>query len=219
MELIDGLIRYKTDNRKYYDWALQLEAKGRTFFSLLQEYDPYPPEQFMVRGRQFLVDIEGWKAGCYNLRMGLAIQNSERKVWDAFREMYKAPDDLSAIQSIMALKGFGSAVDDETGQKRAKVATSVMRFFWPDRWGVVDWRSAAMLGLLRKNGWDVDCALSKARKVLGSEFQSIYDLIDENAAYEIVEDYRVISSQNRELLPRAADVDMALFGLSLIAWS
>jgi hypothetical protein len=42
--------------------------------------------------------------------------------------------------------------------------------------------------------------------------------MNEEVACKMNEDYRAITQKYPEMLPRAADVDMALFGLSLLAW-
>jgi hypothetical protein len=45
----------------------------------------------------------------------------------------------------------------------AKVATATLHFLKPETWGVVDWRTAAMLGFRKKSNYDVNKALTLAR--------------------------------------------------------
>jgi hypothetical protein len=218
MELPDGLTYYKQENRKYYDWAIQLEEQSKKILALLDEHENHPLQNSLNDAKTLLMNIERWKGGCLNSRTSYTVDNSSTSIWNALLSAYKSPDELNAILSIMQLRGFGSSVDEETNQRRAKLATSVLRFFWPDRWGVVDWRTIAVLGLLGKNDWKVDEALTEARRYEAEEVRQLYDLIDENMACSINRDYRQISTQFPEDLPRASDVDMALFGLSLMIW-
>jgi hypothetical protein len=163
-----------------------------------------------------LVDIEKWKAMCLKERMGNAAKNSPRQVWEALRGAVDTKDDVQSILSIMRLKGFGSSLDEETGQHRAKVATAVLRFLKPEEWGVVDWRTIAMLGLLKNAKGDVDQALVLARKEKPSELRSALDLVDERGACEVNREYRAMRASVPLL--RTVDVEMAIFGLSVMAW-
>jgi hypothetical protein len=186
--------------------------------NLLEQYGSEPTLGALSDVKKFLIEVEKWKADCLQERMVNAVQNSETLIWEAFFGAVRADTDVDALLSIMQLKGFGSSVDDETGQRRAKVATSVLRFFWLERWGVVDWRVAAMLGLLNKHEWNVDAAFAEAKTRKASDLRNVFDLLNEEAACQMNREYREISQRYPEVLPRAADVDMALFGLSLLAW-
>jgi len=46
---------------------------------------------------------------------------------------------------------IGHSRDDESGKRRSKRATAVLRFLDPKLWGVVDWRVAAIIGLYETN--------------------------------------------------------------------
>jgi len=217
MQLTDGLQVYKTDTA-FYTWAVHLERHAERILALLQQHGNSPPPSALEEARNFLVDIEKWKAGCLQQRMGNAAQNPDRKIWIAIQEALNSPSDIDTLLAVMQLKGFGSSVDDVTGQRRAKVATSVLRFLWPATWGVVDWRVAAMLGFLSKNDWDIDKSISEAKHRRADDFREVFDIIDEQGADEYNRQYREISRKYQSTLPRAADVDMAVFGLSLVAW-
>jgi hypothetical protein len=206
------------ENHEYYKWAVLLEDHAQHILELLIQYESTPPPSAISEAKDFLLEVEKWKAGCLEQRIGNALENSEKAIWGAFQGALCATEDLSAIRAIMQLKGFGSSFDEETGQRRAKVATSVLRFFWPNQWGVVDWRNAAILGILKKSNWEVDRAITKARTVSARELRNVYEIIDEYAACEFNLDYRQLSENHPGQLPRAADVDMALFGLSLMVW-
>jgi hypothetical protein len=217
MELANGLERYKS-HPTYYSLTVPLESQAQKVLGLLNRHGDNPTSSALSEVKRFLVEVEKWKAGCLLQRIGNAAENSERSIWQAFRGAANANSDVETILSIMQLKGFGSSTDDETGQRRAKVATSVLRFLWPDKWGVVDWRVAVVLGLLKKHNWNVDKALSEAKEQRAEDMRELYDLMNEQVACEINQEYRRISQKYPKHLPRAADVDMALFGISLMAW-
>jgi hypothetical protein len=201
-----------------YEWTLSLEKEAQHILELIKTINIHPPASAMKEVRQLLIEIEKWKAGCLQQRMGNACRNSDTQIWNAIHAATKTTDDSETLLAIMELKGFGSSRDDETGQKRAKVATSVLRFLWPEKWGVVDWRVAAMLGFLKKNNWDVSRAVDEAKLCRAKDLRSDFDIINEIGASEYNNQYREICKQHISSLPRAADVDMAIFGLSLLAW-
>ena len=216
MDLIDGLKQYETT--PYYSWALCLEKDAKHVLGLIRRYNNNPPEFALKEVHQFLTQIEKWKAGCLQQRMGNANRNSHIDIWNVLHAASTSVDDLETLLAIMELKGFGSSYDDETGQRRAKVATSVLRFLWPIKWGVVDWRVAAILGFMKKNNWFVEKSVNEAKLQPAKEFREVFNIINETAAIEYINQYREISNQYLTTLPRAADVDMAVFGLSLFAW-
>jgi hypothetical protein len=150
MQLQDGLRKFQSYT-SYNSHTLPLESEARRVLDLVEQYGSEPTSDALSDVKKFLIEVEKWKADCLQERMVNAVQNSETLVWEAFLGAVRAYTDVDALLSIMQLKGFGSSVDDETGLRRAKVATAVLRFFWPERWGVVDWRVAAMLGLLDKH--------------------------------------------------------------------
>lgn len=217
MELINGLEVYRSSDT-YYSLAIRLEKDAQQLLALVHEFGENPPQSALSKARKFIIDIEKWKAGCLQQRMGSAAQNQGNKIWAALLCATRAESDIQALHAIMDLKGFGSTTDEDTGQRRAKVATSVLRFLWPDQWGVVDWRVAAMLGLLAKSEWVVDKAVGKARYRRADDYREAFDIIDEYGAIDYITQYRQISRERNTELPRAADVDMAIFGLSLVAW-
>jgi hypothetical protein len=145
-----------------------------------------------------------------------AVQNTPASVWAAFCGAVIGMTDLTKIEAIMGLRGFGQSVDEETGMRRAKVASSVLRFLYPMEWGVVDWRTLAIRCALRRCKGDVDLALEAAGEDAAAEMRALFDLIDQHVVCCEVRAYR----QMRAAAPlsRAADIDMALFGLSLSVW-
>jgi hypothetical protein len=215
MDMLDGLNRYKA-YASDWQFTLEIESFAKEVLSLIAVHGDRPDASDLAAAHQLLKDIEKWKAMCLKERMGNAEQNSPQLVWDAFRGALGAGTDRDAILSIMQLKGFGSSRDEESGQRRAKVASAPLRFFKPDSWGVVDWRTAAMLGLLIESKGNVDRALSLAKKHNKKDLKEAYDLINEEAACAYNQMYR--DRRVAPLFQRTADVEMAIFGLSLMAW-
>lgn len=214
--LLDGLNYYKTGTPSDWQRTLRVESSAVAVVKLIFEYGPQPTPSALRAAYDLLLDIEEWKAMCLQQRMGNAGQNSEPAIWNAFRGALTAQNDRDAILSVMQLKGFGSSRDDETGQRRAKVATSAMRFLRPETWGVVDWRTAAMLSFLDQSKGDVDQALRLAKKWKANDLRDAYDVIDENAACAYNQMYR--DMLKAPCFPRTVDVEMGLFGLSMMAW-
>ena len=142
--------------------------------------------------------------------------NSSQAIWNAFWEAVNARSDLRAVLSVMQLQGFGASVDQNTGQRRAKVATAVLRFLLPEEWGVVDWRTTSMLAELEKCNWDIDQAIMGARSRKPKNLRSKHEIMNEAMVCEVNRKYR--AKRTAPPLARAADVDMAIFGLSVVAW-
>jgi hypothetical protein len=214
--LLDGLNCYKTSTPSDWQRTLKVEQRAASAVKLIAQHGAQPTASALREAYELLLDIEEWKAMCLQQRMGNAGQNAQPLVWNAFRGALTAQSDRDAILSVMQLKGFGSTRDDETGQRRAKVATAALRFLLPDAWGVVDWRTAAILSFLDKSNGDVDQALPMAKKEKADVLRFAYDMIDENAACAYNQMYR--DRRATPSFPRTADVEMALFGLSMMAW-
>jgi hypothetical protein len=214
--LLNGLNYYKTCTPSDWQRTLRIESSGVAVVKLISQHGAQPTPSARRAAYDLLLDIEEWKAMCLQQCMGNAGQNSEQAIWNAFRGALSAQNDRDAILSVMQLKGFGSSRDDETGQRRAKVATSAMRFLKPDTWGVVDWRTAAILSFLDQSNGDVDQALLLAKKWKANDLRDAYDVIDENAACAYNQMYR--DRRATPSFPRTVDVEMGLFGLSMMAW-
>ena len=174
-----------------------------------------PSQSDLERVRRFLIDVEMWKADCMEERTGNAVKNPPHQIWASLQGAITASRDLSALLSIMDLVGFGSSRDENTGIRRAKRATAVLRFLDPDEWGVVDWRTIAMLTFYKRNKFCMDRAVEDAKTLKKREAAKLFDVVDEKAALEIVEEYRSMRDQRS---PRTVDVELALYGASFLAW-
>jgi hypothetical protein len=191
-----------------------LETEAQAIRRLIQN-TIQPSARDLECVQQFLIKVELWKADCMQERTGNAVKNDPRKIWDSLQGAITASDDRSALLSIMNLIGFGSAKDENTGQRKAKRATAVLRFLDPGEWGTVDWRTIAMLCFYRKTPFDMEMALEEAKKYDIREMASTFDSVDEKIALEIVQEYRSMRDQK---LPRTVDVELALYGASFLAW-
>jgi hypothetical protein len=217
MNLIDGLNHFKkSEGPAWWQYTEDLEYRARQLLQLLSRYGPSPAQAALTFAYDLLVDIEKWKAMCMKERMVNAQQNPPHSIWAAYHGAVAARSDQDAILAVMSLKGFGASVDEVTGQRRAKVASAVLRFLMPETWGVVDWRTIAIRGILNKHHGDVDLAIADARRHRAADLREVYDQVDEHAACGEVSAYR--SMRTDPPLSRAADIDMALFGLSEIVW-
>ncbi len=193
-----------------------LETKAQSINSLIrQKGDTSPKSEELRQVTDFLVEIEKWKADCREEQTGNAERNEPDQIWSALKQAVNASDDRTALLSIMTLTGFGSARDRDTGQRRAKRATAVLRFLNPEMWGVVDWRVCAILGLYKKNKLNIGLAIQAGQKYKMNEMARLYDVVDEDAAIDIVRHYR---SWRTPKLPRTVDVELALYGASFLAW-
>jgi hypothetical protein len=191
-----------------------LEGEAQVIRCLTQNTSQ-PSATDLERVQNFLIDVELWKADCMQERTGNAVRNHPRLVWDSLQGAVTASDDRGALLQIMNLIGFGSAKDENTGQRKAKRATAVLRFLDPAEWGTVDWRTIAVLCFYRKNHFDMEIALEEAKKHDKRTMASDFDSIDERMALEIIQEYR---GMRYEKLPRTVDVELALYGASFLAW-
>ncbi len=214
--LSDGLNHYRTCSISDWNRTVRIERAAIGVARLILESGSNPNPALLRAAYDLLLDIEEWKAMCLQERMGNAGQNSEQTVWNAFRGALNADNDRDSILSIMQLKGFGSTRDDQTGQRGAKVASAALRFLMPDSWGVVDWRTAAMLEFLDRSKGDVDQAMLLAKKWKADDLRETYRHINEDWACEINRKYR--ERRTTPSFPRTADVEMAVFGLSMMVW-
>jgi hypothetical protein len=216
VNLLDGQNRYR-QNAKEWRLTQDIEKAARAVCNLILRHGNQPTPSALDDAYSLLIQIEIWKAMCMEERIGDAETNPKQRVWDAFRDALTASNDRDAILSIMRLKGFGSARNmNFGGQRPAKVASAAMRFLLPDSWGVIDWRTAALLDRLNESKGNLDEALRLAGKETADTMRGYYAMINEEKACTYNQNYRNLRSNSS--FPRAADVEMALFGLSLFVW-
>jgi hypothetical protein len=211
-ELKNGLVYFK----QLGDWCLtqKLEQEAITLLALLRTHSSSPTEDMKRRAKLFLIDVERWKQMCMEEKAIHAVKNSPDAVWMAFLAAERASLPQEQLLAIMNLKGFGASKDNNTGKRRAKQATAVLRFFFPQDWGVVDWRTIAFLCAINLNS-DFQSAIDFAKKQNENTLRSLYNCLDEQTACAINQKYQQLKSAD---FPRTADVEMAIFGWSSEIW-
>lgn len=202
-------------NSQDCNFTAHLEAEAKNIRSMILLYGSKPPESDLHRVKNFLLDIEKWKADCLEELTGNAIRNEPSQIWNALCGAVTATSDLDALISIMNLIGFGSSRDEKTGQRRAKRATAVLRFLDPDEWGVVDWRTIAILSLYEKHAYDMDKAIEEASRNKMQEMASLFEFVNETVALDVVKKYRSLRNPK---LTRTVNVELAFYGASFLAW-
>jgi len=216
MELADYLENFLRGlSSEGHNFTARLEAEAKSIRSVILETPSKPAETELQRVKSFLLDVERWKADCMEELTGNAAKNDASQIWNALRTAITSSSDRDALLAIMNLVGLGSSKDENTGQRRAKRATAVLRFLDPNQWGVVDWRTIAILSFYKKNNYDINQAVQEAKTYDKREIASLFDLIDEEMALNIVREYRAMKDQK---LPRTVDVELALYGASFWAW-
>lgn len=214
MNLLDGQNRYR-QNAKEWKFTREIEKAAQDVCGLIIRDGDQPTPPALDDAYNLLIQIEVWKMMCMEERIGNAKDNAKQLVWDAFRGALNASNDRDAIVSIMALKGFGRSRNmDFGGLRPAKVASAAMRFLRPETWGVVDWRTAAILDRLNETNGGLDEALALCTES-ADVMRAYYAMINEDKACEYNQKYRDLRTTS---FPRAADVEMAIFGLSFFAW-
>jgi len=217
MNYTDGIEEYEATG--FHEDARQLEKAAEPVLARIASGSMFPgsflPQE---EAKDFIIKVEKWKANCSKKRMGHARKNRKGDVWEALVDSASACDDRAKLLAVMGLIGFGRSRDPETGLRSGKVASAVLRFLYPEEWGVVDWRNAVSLRLLREHDWDISIAFEKARGLEADDLREEFKQIPEDEVVRMNLDYRRIRDSNKEVLPRTADVDMALFGLSLKLW-
>lgn len=189
--------------------TLQIELRAAALLECFSKYGDNPDEKSLDLVLGFLERVECWKQMGQKSKAIYAKQNRPKDIWDCLIGVKGAKTDEDAFRLVMRLKGFGQKGG------AAKQASAVLRFIDPYRWGTVDWRNAAMIELYENNGKNADIAVEKAKNEDRKKYKDKHDYIDEKDASHYQEKYRAYRC---ECLPRAADVDLAFWGMSLKAW-
>jgi hypothetical protein len=198
--------------------TLALEKQGKEIVGIITDHSSGPTNNDLDLVSRFLIGVELWKADCDGDQTGNAARNSPQSIWTALKGAIYSSEDLEKLLSIMQLCGFGSSRDEESGKRRAKRATAVLRFLDPELWGVVDWRVAAIIGLYEnKCNRDIESSINLGKNFCVADMAGPYDILDEKAAEFYEKLFRSISMKTPEL-PKAVDVERAFYGASFMAW-
>ena len=183
----------------------QIELLAVALLKRFSEYHSNPDNDSLNLVLDLLKKVELWKQMGDTSKAIYAEQNLPKVIWNCLMDLPDAKTDEEAFSQVMRLKGFGQS------NGGAKQASAILRFIDPCRWGTVDWRNAAMIEFHEKNGNDADIAVEKAKGEDRRKYKEKHDYIDKNNASHYQEKYRVYRC---ERLPKAADVDLAFWGMS-----
>lgn len=203
------------DKSANFEVENSLEEDAREIFELINSENNIPSQRTLRLCYDFLIAVEKWKMMAIECRLGNASQNDEQEIYNAFRGACLKKSDKEKLLSIMSLRGFGASTDKDFN-RRAKAASAVMRFFYPESWGVVDWRLMAILNECKKNSWDWS-KIRTSNSSTSKELRRDFDVINEDMCLWLMSEYRNIVRQS-QLFARVADIDMALFHLSWLLW-
>jgi hypothetical protein len=150
--------------------------------------------------KKFTEDVEKWK---FMGRDTYSKDNNPQYTFDLLK-MANNSSYIDAINTISKLRGF-----------KVKTASALLRFLNPKDFGVVDWRNRAVFELMQKFNNNINEVIRQGKKITTYQASQIFKEVDVNMAYEMQLFYQ---SLRGSLISRAADIDMALFALSLIIW-
>ena len=90
--------------------------------------------------RMFLVEVGHWKMPRARTSHEANVnRNNDSEIEEAFIHLAAGSGDRERIEACIELHGFGKG----TGQTR--MASAILRFLWPEDYGVIDWRNWAVL--------------------------------------------------------------------------
>lgn len=195
-----------------YKSTKHLIEKGKQIKNIVKRAG-YPSGKDCNIVKDFLLDVEDWKYGmegedCKKFYHRYIKSNDASFITTSITHIHNAvrreAPDIDVLGHLNRLKGMGSVREgNDTSGARQKLASSVLRLLYPERYGVVDWRVEAVItGATGTNA-------SLRRK---------FDIIDANKASDMFAYYRTLSTQIFEdtdinLLP--GDIESVLFHISL----
>ena len=157
--------------------------------------------------RDFLIQVGRWKmprsleSHQRNVKM-----NSDKDIIQVFQSLVQMQLDDERIATCTKLAGFGRS----EGQTR--MASAILRFLWPAKYGVIDWRNWAVLSNCGHAFLDRPLLkqLSPSPNALRNVFYGVSEFVD------YIGLVRTLCSELGLL--RAADVDLALYSHSAGIW-
>jgi len=155
--------------------------------------------------RRFLEDIGEWKMPWYRESHIQNVNgNSDMQIRNAFEDIITAPCDETRISACTTLKGFGQ------GQGQTRMASAILRFLWPEDYGVVDWRNWAVLSNFRYRFLE-NPPLSK----LGDGMKEYRECVINKKQYVKYNDKLRAIRDEVAFTNRVADIDLALWAYSI----
>ncbi|HGE6007944.1 TPA: hypothetical protein ACGGSM_003443 [Vibrio cholerae] len=199
-------------NTESYKRTSRLIEQGKRVKNIVKRAG-YPSGKDCNIVKGFLLDVENWKFGmeggdCKKFYRRYIESNDASFIITSITHVHNAvrrgDSDIEVLGHLNHLKGMGSVREgNDTSGARQKLASSVLRLLYPERYGVVDWRVEAVItGATGTN----------------SSLRRKFDLIDANKASDMFAYYRSLSTHVFEdtginLLP--GDIESVLFHISL----
>ncbi|UAA37871.1 hypothetical protein KIH87_14375 [Paraneptunicella aestuarii] len=204
--------KFKTlKNSDAYKRTQLLIQKGKQVKNIVKKRE-FPCGNDLQIVKQFIVDIESWKygmeiRGCKPFyKRHLASNNASsitNAVTDVCSSVQQNKSDADVLKHLNYLKGMGS-INENTDMSKIsqKMASAVLRLLYPEKYGVVDWRIAAVL---------------TNSKGSNSKLRDNFKTINASDASEMFELYRIISKQvlndtGEKISP--GDIESVLFDFS-----
>lgn len=184
------------------DFTIRIEQLGGATRSSIEKgyFDP-------ASLRNFLVQVGYWKMP-HDLasHQSNVNRNSESQIVDTFKSLASTLQDEGRIEACTRLHGFG----DVTGQTR--MASAILRFLWPEQYGVIDWRNWAVLSNCEFEFLSAPLlpAIAISRVDLR---KALYDVQKFLTYLDVLR--RLLTALN---FKRVADVDLALYSYSAEVW-
>ncbi|WP_215396933.1 hypothetical protein [Rheinheimera oceanensis] len=189
-----------------------LVAKGKRVRNIFKKHTLPTGEQCDFI-KEFILEIEEWKYGmeadnCNPYYQRHVAKNCAASIVIALTKVHisiaRNEPDVVVLSHLNYLKGMGSVKEGaNTSSARQKMASSVLRLIYPEKYGVVDWRVAAVVN---------------AEKGSRKKLREKYDVINAELSSEMFELYRqeseaVYRETGKNILP--GDIESVLFYLSL----
>ncbi len=202
---------YHGNNPKGSEKCIELEKLALTFVSDIQSGKDIDSQLAIY----FINEVEEWKAMGIQKRIKGRGVNSQSLAKKAIINSIKSSSPKDQIEAFHPLTGFGSSINKDYKARPAKVASAAVRFLFPEKWGVVDWRSATIAKCLLETN-DISEAKILASKQDKSMWEKSYVFMDSTWAVALNKQYSKIGEiwgiKNNSI------VDQFLFGISLELW-
>lgn len=157
--------------------------------------------------RHFLIQVGYWKMPRQLASHQSNVnRNTESDILRTFDMLAQTSEDAKRIEICTGVWGFGK------GTKQTRMASAILRFLWPDKYGVIDWRNWAVLSNCEHTFLSEPFlpTIGGSRTDLRS---AVYDVPMYLAYLNVLRG--ILSNLNLE---RVADVDLALYSYSAEIW-
>ncbi|MFN8579182.1 MAG: hypothetical protein U0354_20320 [Candidatus Sericytochromatia bacterium] len=222
--LSQNINEQKTDiyNKKtFFNLTNELVEKGNNIISYINNKNKKSNEELIKNNeliKGFLIQVEDWKIRCKRniAQEGNLSKNNLEDVRECIASSIRQIDnDYLALANIMRLIGCANINSIKCANKYScKMATTILRFLYPDKWGVVDWRTTALFKELKKYDYDIDEVTKNVDKQ--KNVRELYENLPPELAIEVNDYYRFVGKM---IGKTPAEVDMAIYKLSFEIWT